>query len=83
MGRRYGLADIRGGGAAAMIRKGDTFTFKPQYRDAGDENFTFVARSDQDGGRFDYSVLEHKPWRIWPVMRASIDMVETINESQS
>ena len=31
-----------------MIRKGDILSIKPQWRDAGDETFTRVARSDED-----------------------------------
>lgn len=62
-----------------MIRKGDIITFKSEWRDKGDDNLTFVARSDEDRGRFDVSVLEQKHWRIWPMQIVSVDMIETIN----
>src|SRR6516162_7586795 len=35
----------------AVIKKGDIITIKPQWQDAGDASFTWVARNDEDNGR--------------------------------
>jgi hypothetical protein len=34
-----------------MICKGDRITFKPEWRDAGDESIEFRAIENEDGGR--------------------------------
>jgi len=34
-----------------MIKKGDYLVIKPEWRDAGDEAFTWVARSDEQSGK--------------------------------
>jgi hypothetical protein len=34
-----------------MIRKGDTVSIRPEWRDPGDEAVQFVAMQDEDGGR--------------------------------
>lgn len=34
-----------------MIKKGDTVVIKPEWRDAGDEDFHWIALEDEDGGR--------------------------------
>ena len=34
-----------------MIRKGDEVTIKPEWRDQGDEEFTWVACDDEEKGR--------------------------------
>jgi hypothetical protein len=33
------------------IKQGDIVTFKPEWRDEGDETITFVALEDEDDGR--------------------------------
>lgn len=33
------------------IKQGDKVKFKPEWQDAGDEEITFVALEDEDGGR--------------------------------
>lgn len=33
------------------IKRGDVVTFKPEWRDDGDDEITFVALEDEDGGR--------------------------------
>ena len=43
-----------------MIKKGDYLVIKPEWRDAGDEAFTWVARSDEQNGRVDISAVN------WP-----------------
>jgi hypothetical protein len=60
------------------ITQGDIVVFKPQWRDAGDENCTFVARNDAEHGRFDVSTLESADCRIWPMQVVSVDMVEAV-----
>lgn len=62
-----------------MIRKGDIVTFLPQWRDAGDERFTFIARSDEEKGRFDVSAIELMHMPLWPVQTVRVDMIEKVN----
>jgi hypothetical protein len=59
-----------------MIRKGDIVTIKPRWRDAGDDKYTFVARSDEQNGVFDMSAIELAHMRIWPCQITRADMVE-------
>jgi hypothetical protein len=59
-----------------MIRKGDILSIKPEWRDAGDENFSWVARSDEEKGRVDISALELSEMPIWPMQTVRVDMVE-------
>jgi len=40
------------------IKRGDVVTFKPEWRDDGDDGFTFVAIEDEDGGRVRIGVLD-------------------------
>jgi Gene product 88 len=40
------------------IRKGDRVTIRQEWRDVGDECFTWVARNDEEKGRVDISALE-------------------------
>jgi hypothetical protein len=44
--------------AEDMIKKGDYLIIKPEWCDAGDEAFTWVARSDEQSGRADISAVE-------------------------
>jgi len=67
-----------GSPGAGQIRKGDIIRFKPEWSQAGEENLTFVAREDSDGGRFLYSALELSDWAIWPAHTARCDMVAAI-----
>ena len=41
-----------------MIKKGDIITIKPQWQDAGNASFTWVARDDEENGRVDISAVE-------------------------
>ena len=41
-----------------MIKKGDYLVIKPEWRDAGDEAFTWGARSDEQSGQVDISAVE-------------------------
>ncbi len=34
-----------------MIRKGQTVRIKPEWQDAGDDEFTWIALEDEDGDR--------------------------------
>ena len=56
-----------------MIKKGDYLVIKPEWRDAGDEAFTWVARSDEQSGRVDISAVELP---LSPVQTVRVDMVE-------
>ena len=59
-----------------MIRKGDILSIKPEWRDTGDEKFTWVARSDEEKGRLDISALELSKMPLWPMQTVRVDMVE-------
>ena len=50
-----------------MIKKGDIITIKPQWQDAGDASFTWVARDDEENGRVDISAVELAYMAVWPV----------------
>lgn len=41
-----------------MIKAGDRVAIKPEWRDDGDDAFTFVAIEDEDGGRVRIGVLD-------------------------
>jgi hypothetical protein len=43
-----------------MIKKGEHLVTKPQWRNAGDAGFIWVARSDEQNGRVDISAVEHR-----------------------
>lgn len=59
-----------------MIRKGDIVRIKPQWQDPGDDQTTWIARSDEIDGRFDMSCLELSHWTFWPMQTTRTDMVE-------
>ena len=59
-----------------MIKKGDYLVFKPEWRDAGDEAFIWVARSDEQSGRVDISAVELAHLPLWPVQTVRVDMVD-------
>ena len=59
-----------------MIKKGDIITIKPQWQDAGDASFTWVARNDEENGRVDISAVELAYMAIWPVQTVRSDMIE-------
>jgi hypothetical protein len=61
-----------------MIRKGDIITILPQFRDAGDESFTWVARNDEENGRVDISALELSHLPLWPMQTVTIDMLSPV-----
>ena len=56
-----------------MIKKGDYLVIKP--RDAGDEAFTWLARSDEQSGQVDISAVELAHLPLWP-QTVRVDMVE-------
>jgi hypothetical protein len=58
-----------------MIRKGDIVSIRPEWRDAGDENYAWVARSDEEKGRVDISALELSELPIWPMQTVRVDMI--------
>jgi len=57
-----------------MIHKGDTVTFKPEWRDAGDDSITFIAIEDEDGGRV--KVMAQLGLPLNPVQVVSVDMLQ-------
>jgi hypothetical protein len=59
-----------------MIRKGDIVTIRPEWRELGEEKFTYVARNDEHEGRFDMSAVELCAWPIWPSHLTRSVMVE-------
>jgi len=59
-----------------VIKKGDIITIKPQWQDAGDASFTWVARNDEENGRVDISAVELAYMAIWPVQTVRSDMIE-------
>ena len=54
-----------------MIKKGDIITIRPQWQDAGDASFTWVARGDEENGRVDISAE-----LVWPVQTVRSEMIE-------
>ena len=59
-----------------MIKKGDIITIKPQWRDAGNARFTWVARNDEEHGRVEISAVELAYMPVWPVRTVRSDMFE-------
>jgi hypothetical protein len=58
------------------IRKGDIVIIRPEFRDAGDERFTWIARNDEEKGRVDISAYELQGLSIWPMQTVSVRMVQ-------
>ena len=58
-----------------MIKKGDTVKIKPVWRDEGDEDFTWIALEDEDGGRIRIAPLD-TGLSIQPNQIVNIDMLE-------
>jgi hypothetical protein len=64
------------------IKKGDRVTFKPKWRDAGDENHTFLAAEDYDGsGRIEVECTTTGLF-LNPRQIVSIDMIQTGKEER-
>ena len=59
-----------------MIKKGDIITIKPQWQDAGNARFTWVARNDEEHGRVDISAVELTYMDVWPAQTVRTDMIE-------
>jgi hypothetical protein len=70
-GQRFHQGLIR-----AMIKKGDIITIKPQWRDARNARFTWVARTDEENGRVDISAVELAYMDVWPAQTVRSDMIE-------
>ena len=60
----------------AEIKKDDIITIKPQWQDAGDASFTWVARDDEGNGRVDISAVELAYMDVWPAQTVRTDMIE-------
>ena len=63
-----------------VIKRGMRVVFKPEWRDKGDDKYTYVAVTDAhpiDGG-FDVSTIENKLWPIRPIQTGACShMVES------
>ena len=59
-----------------MVKKGDIITIKPQWQDAGDASFTWVARDDEENGRVDISAMELAYMAVWPAQTVRSEMIE-------
>lgn len=59
------------------IRPGDRVTFKPEWRDEGDEDIDFVAVENDDGGRVRVEAKLSLPFN--PQSTVHLDMIETVN----
>ena len=61
-----------------MIHKGDKVRIKPEWQDAGDEDFTFVAVDDEDKGRV--TIEPQIPGlKIKPTQVVRLDMIEKVD----
>jgi hypothetical protein len=58
-----------------MIRKGDIITIRPEWRDARNARFTWVARNDEENGRVDISAVELAYMDVWPTQTVRTDMI--------
>ena len=56
----------------AMIKKGDIITIRPEWRDARNARFTWVALH----GRVDISAVELAYMDVWPAQTVRTDMIE-------
>ena len=59
-----------------MIKKGDIITIRPEWRDARNARFTWVARNDEENGRVDISAVELAYMTVWPMQTLRTDMIE-------
>ena len=59
-----------------MIKKGDIITIKPEWRDAGNARFTWVARNDEEHGRVDISAVELACMAVLPSQTVRSEMIE-------
>ena len=60
--------------AAGGIKRGDVLRIRPEWQDPGDDDFTWVAVEDEDGGRVRISALMDTP--IVPSQVVTTAMVE-------
>ena len=60
----------------AMIWKGDIITIRPEWRDARNARFTWVARNDEENGRVDIAAVEVAYMDVWPAQTVRTDMIE-------
>jgi hypothetical protein len=59
------------------IRKGDRVRIRPEWQDEGDEEFSWIATEDEDGGRVSISPL-NSGLSIPPVQRVTTEMIERV-----
>jgi len=65
-----------------MICKGDRVEILAEYRDEGDEHFTWVAVSDEDKGRLDISPIDIG-LPILPVQTVRVEMVRKLDSGKT
>ena len=58
-----------------MIKQGDIITIKPEWRNARNARFTWVARNDEEHGRVDISA-ELAYMDVWPAQTVRSEMIE-------
>lgn len=61
-----------------MIRQGDIVEILAEFRDAGDEEFTWVALNHKEKGRVDIQPVDH-PFDIKPVSTVRADQIRVIS----
>lgn len=59
-----------------MIKKGDTVRIRPEWADAGDDAFTFIAVDDEEKGRVTIQAQLGQP--INPTQVVKVEMVEKV-----
>jgi hypothetical protein len=60
-----------------LICRGDKVEILPQFRDAGDEEFVWIAISDEEKGRVDISPI-NIGLAITPIQTVSVDWVRKL-----
>lgn len=57
-----------------MIRRHQEVRFKPEWADPGDDEITFIATEDEDGGRV--AVMACFGWAINPIQVVDVAMID-------
>lgn len=60
-----------------MIKKGDVVEILTDFRDPGDEEFTWIVLEDEEKGRIDIQPVD-LPMRIKPVYTLSVSQVRVL-----
>ena len=65
-----------------MIKRGDLVEILPEFQDAGDSDYTWMAVSDVEKGRLDISPIDHS-FDIKPVYTVLVEQVTKKTASTS